>query len=904
MVDPKKVEWIFGEVFDAPQEERSALLDKLCGDDTSLRAEVESLLQAGQLDSVELVEGFRDILVTEFPEESLEGQTIGGFHIIRQIGKGGMGTIYLAEDPNLSREVAIKFLSKSLTGRPEQVELFFKEARIASKLNDPGIVTIHRVENQKDRLFIVMELVRGDNLRHHLREGPIEVKDAVSIALRVAEGLKTAHEAGIVHCDIKPENVMIGERSEVKILDFGLARFGMALSQQQDRVIRGTPGYMSPEQACGGGVDGRSDIYSLGIMLHEMVCGLRPHSPEEPEVELPSWLRPVIARSIAQSPESRYQSVTEMIADLRREPRSGFFKFAVPVIAALVILSVVGAVLYFQQIATRGTGKTSALKVSGLAPFQWGSITPDGQQVLFNVIEKNNLKSVWIRDLKTNLSRQIISNLSGAYRWPTISPDGKYAYLVRMKDSDYKTSLLIRVPLAGGKYEKVADNVDSPIAFSPDGESYAYITKDRENDVSVSRLMIVGSDGIHRNLHTRRGPGDYPLDGPAWSPDGKTIATPAISTAECVYYNVVGVDVKTGVERPLTKLRWGHIMGIDWLRDNSGIVISAKKNGAELVNQLYLLLPDSGEEHQITDDYGSYIGRPSSSQDSQTIFAINTRKQTSLWFNLPKESGTFQNYTPGDTLDGDDGITWSRNGHLAFTSRRSGHENVWTSDLSGSDWQLTRNKLSNRYPAASPDGRYIIFSSSQSGHTHLTRIDSDGKNQIELTDGLIDQDPDVSPDSQWIIYSSINSGKRTIWRVPINGGNPEQITKKVSESPVISPDGRWIAALFQEGDRSDWYVGIIPFEGTEPIAILRIKRPLYPGYRYFRWSPDGRAIDYIDLDGNTGNIWRMKLDGSAPFKLTDFSRDLIFGFRWSPDGTRLAAVRGSIRNEAMLIARR
>lgn len=356
------IEDIFGEVSAYPVERWSELLDLYCGNDAEIRREVESLLNAGQIDSIRVVEDFRKIFVAEpsdeAPEEPLDGQTIGNFSIIRQIGRGGMGNVYLGEDLQLGRQVAIKLLAKRLFHNPNQVELFLREARIASQLRDPRIVTIHQVDRVGDHNLIVMELVSGVNLRQRLQTKSLEMSEALRIAISVVEALRAAHQRGIIHCDIKPENVMIDVSGAVKVLDFGLARFDLAINQEEERTFRGTPEYTSPEQRLGWKVDARSDIYSFGVMLHEMVAGIRPDDIESKPVRKTRGLAPIITRCLAVSPDDRYQSASDLLIALNQQLKSveerGVLRRLVSkaVLPTAVILVLVAGYYYYRQYHT------------------------------------------------------------------------------------------------------------------------------------------------------------------------------------------------------------------------------------------------------------------------------------------------------------------------------------------------------------------------------------------------------------------------------------------------------------------------------------------------------------------------------------------------------------------------
>src|SRR5262245_49882153 len=339
-------------------EERAAFLDGACGDDAELRREVESLLQARQQ-----ADGFIDgkvagvaDLINEIAAHqqttSLVGHSLGHYQALSLIGAGGMGRVYLAEDKRLGRKVALKLLPAAFTNDRERLRRFKQEARAASSLNHPNILTIHEIgeasTGEGGAHYIVSEFVEGETLRAMLRGGRLDLSKATAIAEQVASALSVAHEAGIVHRDIKPENVMARPDGLVKVLDFGLAKLTEAQPPDSEAptnlsttpgIVMGTVSYMSPEQARGQKVDRRADIFSLGVVLYEMLAGRRPFegattsdviaallTAEPPPLgkycaEATTGLERIVGKCLAKDRETRYQSAAELIAELKTLPQ-------------------------------------------------------------------------------------------------------------------------------------------------------------------------------------------------------------------------------------------------------------------------------------------------------------------------------------------------------------------------------------------------------------------------------------------------------------------------------------------------------------------------------------------------------------------------------------------------------
>lgn len=356
-IDLSRIEEIFHAALEVPAAEREAYLERECGGDAALRSEVESLLELDGRQN-EILDGSPAELAAELicarsENENKIGRLIGRYSIVRLLGVGGMGEVYLAEDTRLGRKVAIKILPAEFAFDDGRLKRFELEARSASALNHPNILTIHEIGEADGVRFIATEYVDGRTLTDVLRDGRLAVDTALDIAVQIASALDEAHTAGIVHRDIKPDNVMVRPNGLVKILDFGVAKFlgtASAVSgnsgegfagngKTQAGAIVGTADYMSPEQARGGQADRRSDIFSFGAVLYEMISGQRafrgedaqetmsailnkePDSISQSVADVPDGVVAIIARTLAKNPNDRYQFVADLLSDLRTERR-------------------------------------------------------------------------------------------------------------------------------------------------------------------------------------------------------------------------------------------------------------------------------------------------------------------------------------------------------------------------------------------------------------------------------------------------------------------------------------------------------------------------------------------------------------------------------------------------------
>lgn len=344
---------LFHRALDLPPQDRAAFIDDACGADDGLAQEVSSLLAAHDRAGafIERPVGSADELLREAARHDPRvGQTIGQYRIERVLGEGGMGVVYLAEDTRLGRRVALKSIQTRPTGDPLRQERLRREARAAASLSHPGIATVFALEEFGDETYLVSEFVTGETLRDELSRGPLQPRAALDAAIDIARALSAAHDRGIVHRDVKPENVMRANGGRMKILDFGLARIAARDASPRltaDGALLGTPSYMSPEQIRGDLVDERSDVFSMGALIHEMITGTPPFtgptaaatmarilesepdplrapdaSPSATDAALLAQLEPVVRRALHKSPADRFDNATMLAAALDAVRRS------------------------------------------------------------------------------------------------------------------------------------------------------------------------------------------------------------------------------------------------------------------------------------------------------------------------------------------------------------------------------------------------------------------------------------------------------------------------------------------------------------------------------------------------------------------------------------------------------
>ncbi len=353
------------------------------------------------------------------------GQTISHYKIVEKIGEGGMGVVYKAEDTRLDRLVALKFLSGHVSVDSESRARFLQEAKAAAALNHPHIATIHAIEEIDGNMFIVMEYVNGRELKEVIASGVLTADESGRIAIQIAEGLQAAHSQDIVHRDIKSSNIMLTETGQVKVMDFGLAKVKHGAQVTKIGTTVGTAAYMSPEQARGDEVDHRTDLWSFGVVLYEMLTGRLPFKSEyeqaaiysilneEPAIpeQLPANLKGVIAKCLAKNPDDRFQSAAEIVRELQGSRDIGSPKRTsaisrVKPIGVGVIVLLVAAVIYFVMPFFKGDNKQKAVKTIAVLPFL--DMSPESDQEYFS----DGLSEELLNVLANNPSLRVTSRTS------------------------------------------------------------------------------------------------------------------------------------------------------------------------------------------------------------------------------------------------------------------------------------------------------------------------------------------------------------------------------------------------------------------------------------------------------------------------------------------------------------
>ena len=924
------------------------------------------------------------------------GATLAHYRIVSKIGAGGMGEVYRAQDTELGRPVALKFLPSEVALHQSRVKRFIQEAQAASALNHPNILTVHQIGREGDALFIATEFVDGVTLRQHMRKR-LKLIEVLDIATQITSALVAAHAAGIVHRDIKPENIMIRKDGIVKVLDFGLAKLTdwedssseattIARVNTEPGAVLGTVAYMSPEQAAGREVDARSDIWSFGVVLYEMLTAHAPfegaskshiivaiidHDPVPvahfaPEV--PEALELIVSEALAKDVEERCQTAREMLGKLRRlkqrvesgttpPPVSDLSRSLSPllsspssvtlvdagslagkqateheaarstvpsaemadaqvvstakrnyavaaVVLGVIVVAAISFALYklFSQPKQFGPVKMTALttggKLNGEDINGQLSISPDGKYVVSAANDAKQQASLWLRQVSTNSLVRIVPPENGGYLATTFSPDGEMIYYVANLERNKFVPALYRIPVLGGTPAKVLDRVFSAIGFSHDGKQFAFV---RMNQDDVA-LMVANTDGSGqpRTIAVSKQPSGFSTSGPSWSPDGTRIACGLFHGTGAGYATVVEVPVEGGDPKPIGSEKWAGVGRVIWLKDGSGLIMTAVSESSSSGTQIWFLPYSGGPARRITNDLNGYgdvsLGLTA---DSATIATIQQINSSSIWLTTPGEDESRAQRIVRTSLP--ETVAWTTDGKLVYASRTGENWDIWITNREGSDTrQLTNDAFVDQQPSVSADGRYVVFQSNRSGSRNIWRMDIDGSNLKQLTEGGVDDAaPVCSVDGRNVVFMSRRSGAWTIWKVGMDGGSPVQLTNRPSQLPSISPDGKLIAYFyFDEEANNQPKLSIIPFEGGEQVRTIDLRRSVQP--IAFSWLPDGKSIAYLDSASGVLNIWSQAIDGSEPKQLTDFKSEFVTSFAIAQDG-RIAAYRWSATRDIVLI---
>ena len=865
-----------------------------------------------------------------------------------------MGEVFLAEDKRLGRKVALKLLPEGLLADKEMRRRFAQEARTASALNHPNIVTIYDIGSADGRDFLAMEYVEGESLRDVFAGGKLDVRRALDLTAQAASALAAAHEAGIVHRDIKPENLIVNRAGQLKILDFGLAKLverqtapllassleTLAATQPTSQgrtgtgVILGTVSYMSPEQARSQPVDHRTDIFSLGLVLYEALTGARPFSGksavetlhaiinEEPvsaverNPRVPPQAVDILAKALAKDPAERYQHAADFALDLRRlarapatpspampqaaRPRSRTRAIAV----AALLLGVAAGFVLFRLSAPKEASPLAEVTITPLTndPGYEGEPTfsPDGETIAY-VSDRTGNFEIFLKQVSGGPDVNITNNPADDVQ-PAFSPDGKQIAFVSTRESARDLGYenfgvppsggdIWVMPALGGKPRRIAESGNFP-SWSSDGASIVYMGG-RAWNKQIYRVAAGG--GEPREVPLQLGPqmtqGRFLLF-PSLSPDGRWLLFQGPGGVLVAPSEGGEVKVIAGGRRPV------------WAPDGRSIVYSTTEAGKS--SSLWKLpfstakgAPEGGGE-PLTVGIGPYT-QASISGDGRQI-AFTALEQTFNLETLPfdaeagRVTGSVKELTAGKN-----DIQWktfSPDGRsVAF--QKGGR--IWRLDPEQPAYPLTSDPaFTDGAPQWSPDGGSIAFARTPQGDAtdfSVWVMASDGAGPRRLIEKA--RTPSWMPDSRRVVHVSTVDNYLYLYDPATR--REQKLTEEPTRAPlnIVSPDGKWL--VYQSSAEADISIRARPIEGGETRVV--ISTPNRANYHPML-SPSGNWV-YYQVDHK--NIYRLPGPAQGwrkaePRKITDFPESGLFieDPRLSSDGKQLIYSRGKIVGDLWL----
>jgi serine/threonine protein kinase/tricorn protease-like protein len=860
----EKVNDIFQAAIERAEHERAGYLDEVCNGNESLRSEVQSLLNSYQPAASEQspVEALAEVTVNSKAFNLAPGEQIGSYKIVRKIGEGGMGEVYLAEESKLKRQVALKFLSAQVTQNDEQLARFVREAQAVSALNHPNILTVYEIGVENEVHFIATEFIDGHTLRETLGSDELTFEKLLSIAVQAAEALTTAHEAGIIHRDIKPENIMIRRDGYAKILDFGLAKLtetpgrGADLEAETQKLLKTDPGlimgtamYMSPEQTRGlADVDARTDIWSLGVVLFEMFGGRAPFEgntvsdmiasilkTETPPLsefvkDCPPELERIVTKALRKDRDERYQSMKDLALDLK---------------------------------SLRGDWATSS-KIERVAANKEQKQTAVIPQLTAAATAKTfSLGGVLLIVLGVAL-------VSGGLWWFLGKNANEAAALKNTEIVNWNSS---------------PGEVYGNGSFSPNADMIAFTsTKSGTRNIWIKQM----GEGDAKQITDD----EFKNEQPVWSPSGEELAFFSTRGDQPGIWRIpkLGGSPKAVVEisdASVALRRWSKSETIYY----------------QLKNNLFAVSATGGQVRQITNfDAGKTASGISISPDEQHVaYILNDGERWSIW--TASVAGGESVSLAGAETEIKNSVWHPDNNRIFYSVKVDGTFQIFMTDIYGSKpKQITPSVEKDSFVLdVSFDGEKILYASAEE------KSDVWAVNPVTSKETAIASDinselwASVSPDGKSVAYQSIKNlsqgdkllnGAIMVKQLTSND-QPVQIAAE-GGLPVWSPNGQKIAFVRLAGKKHQ--LGTVKATGADQKiltenAIKPVSNTLLPYNRLdesdIAWSPDGRKIAYVFEEGK---IRLVGEDGTGDTALSD-SNDPNFIFScplWSPDGRQIA----------------
>ena len=795
----------------------------------------------------------------------MTGQTISHYKILEKLGEGGMGVVYKATDTKLERTVALKFLAADRLENEEHKARFRREARAAAALDHPNICTVYEIDEADGQTFLAMPYLEGSTVRQKVKQRPLKLDEALDIAIQAGEGLRAAHAKGIVHRDIKSANLMVSPQGQVKVMDFGLAQAADQSLLTKTETLLGTPVYMSPEQAQRLPTDRRTDIWSLGIVIYEMLIGRTPFEgereqavlygivQEEPEpitsqrARVPLDLDWVVSKALAKDAGERYQHIDEMLVDLRAVARQ-----------------------VAEESDTGRPSKRPTTKVQREAPARarrrrltWALGIAAAAVVL-------TLAGMGVRNFLPTSEAPLdplrpvpLTSYPGAEGLPTFSPDGDRIAFVWGGETQDNPDIYLKLIGPGPPLRLTTDPAwDHSPAWSPDGRQIAFLRGHPPARGEMGLYLIPALGGQERKLAETRMPGNFLLGTCLnWSPDGRWLAVCDREDDSPFPLSVFLLSVDTGERRRLTSPTEGEDVSPAFSPDGRTLAFARYAPG--FTSDLYLLdldedLTPKGEPRRRTFTEATTTSPVFTPDGRDIVFSSGPFGNPSLW-RVPVSGSASPERLPFGERGDYPGI--SRQGNLVYTARDL-NMNIYRLNLpvadgvTGTAVKFISSSRWDHESQYSPDGKRIAFVSTRSGSSEIWRCDSNGSNPVQLTSlgTPWTRLPRWAPDGKSIGFSSDAEGHSDVYVVDAEGGAPRRLTSDpwYEAGPAWSRNGEWIYFFSERsGDAQNFKM---PAGGGPAEVVIAGEGPRME-------SPDVKWFYFIR--GAVKSVWRMPVEGGG-----------------------------------------
>jgi serine/threonine protein kinase len=935
----KQVEALYNAALEINAGERECFIAAACAGDEALRREVLSLLSSADhndsfMEAPLMSAGL--MLMSAEEHESLKGQTIGPYQLLELLGRGGMGEVYLAHDPRLNRRVALKLLPSVLVSDGACVLRFEQEARATSAISHPNVAHIYEIGEDQGRHYIAMEYVQGRTLRQTLQRGPLDVSEALDIGIQIGIALAAAHEAGVLHRDIKPENVVLRVDGYAKVLDFGLAKLvedklyaatpeatPIPSLHTEPELMMGTSDYMSPEQVRRQPTDERTDLWSLGVVLYEMLAGRRPFpggesrevivailESEPKPVEcvrdgLPPALQEIVAKSLRKRRDERFQSAREMVDELRRVRR---------------------------QVSERSGSPGAPCEGTGSSPEPQADSSPESNLPYGALQRMAGFKGVSLISTRAskikrkwrpiywlvlpllaaagiyfyvNLARQhgpLIAktlnlkfqrlNLSGDISDITLSPDGKYIARVVAEDGKYTIHITEIATASDLRIVQPSAANYSGLSFSPDG-TYLYYLENQAETGTLYRVSKLG--GGQRKIL------DDVNTSVTLSPDGALLAfvrtNRALDTPDLIVAEINGKSERILTRR--TRADADTFMsdmkraGPAWSPDGKVLACPTLRLSPEQEMNVEVIDVETGAGRRLNSKSWFDISRVTWLADGSGLVVSAAAAPGAPWqlHLLAYPGGEVQKITNDPynyTL-----ISGARDSSLFITLNIEDDSSIWQVSATGEVWPGVTEVIQRKGVSEilwDGVGKFL-YTVNDGVHTNLW-VQEPGASLRQLTFEGDNFKPAMSGDGRHVVFVSTRAGAMNIWRMSADGTELKQLTSSAYDDvPSITPDGRWV--IYRTGSS----IRKVSIDGGDTIKLFD-KSALCPVL-----SPDGRQLAFFTNDHVESQTWHIEVydlsslvvvkrfelsQSTTPFnglRLTPDNR-----LRWTTDGSGLAYV--------------